>query len=117
VIHGISLLGWLSGPRGFWQYLSVRAVARAEVEKARIALEKDRERNHAVAGYIAQLPEWAELADYEDSTGRKIWIRKGGCGQQCPRPASLGLTAASVDAAPITEIAGAEHGPTKQTPP
>jgi hypothetical protein len=109
-------LGWLGGSRGLWQYLSARAVAHAEVEKARIALEKDRERSQAVAGYIAQLPAWAELADYEDSTGRKIWIRKTGCGPQCASSPLSRLTAVSEDAVPVIEIASAEHGPTGEIP-
>jgi hypothetical protein len=52
-----NFLGGLGVLRGMWQYLTARSRERADVEKARIALEKDRERNQAVAGYIAHLPE------------------------------------------------------------
>jgi len=95
--------------RGLWQYLSIRAVARAEVDKARIALEKDRERNLAVASYIAQLPVGAELADFEDSTGRKIWIRQTACGPQCASGPHPGAVVVPEDAAMAARIASAEH--------
>jgi hypothetical protein len=63
--------------RGMWEYLTARTRARAEVEKARIALEKDHDRSQAVAGYIGLIPDGAELMDLEDC-GRSIWIRKSG---------------------------------------
>ena len=64
--------------RGLWQYLTAKVNAEKDIEKARIALEKDRERNRAVAGYIAELPEWSELEDLEDKEGRKIKISRHG---------------------------------------
>ena len=76
MIPGISFPGGLGFLRGMWQYLTARSRARADVEKACIALERDRERDQAVAGYIAALPDNAELIDREDRTGRSIWIRK-----------------------------------------
>ena len=77
-MHYLAPLARLGGLRGLWEYLTARVNARKEIEKANIALEKDRERNRAAAGYIQQLPEGAELMDYEDKGGRKIWIRKNG---------------------------------------
>ncbi len=117
MIHGISLLGrlgWRRGTRGLWEYLAVRAVARAEVEKDRIALEKERERNRAFAD-IAHLPDVTELADSEDG-GRKIWIRKTGCGPLSPdAPHSQAMVVS--EAVPVVEIASAESDFAGEIPP
>ena len=76
LITGIGFPRGLGFLRGLWEYLAARTRARAEVEKARIALEKDRDRSQAVAEYIGLIPDGAELMDLEDGTGRSIWIRK-----------------------------------------
>ena len=86
MISGIGLPGGLAFLRGLWEYLSVRTRARAEIEKARIALEKDRDRSQAVAGYIGLIPDGSELMDVEDGTGRSIWIRKANGSQASPGP-------------------------------
>jgi hypothetical protein len=85
----ITVIGFARGlafPRGLWEYLTARTRARAEVEKARIALEKDRDRSQAVAGYIGRMPDDAELMDLDDGTGRSIWIKKGAGSQASPDP-------------------------------
>lgn len=111
MIHGISLLGRLNVLRGMWQYLTARVVARAELEKARIALAKERERNQAIAIYIERLPDWAELVDREDRAGRSIWIKKGGCSHGNP---DLSLTPPMVvveEIAPMPESFSGEGRP------
>ena len=45
LISGISFPGRAGRLRGLWQYLTARSQARADVEKARITLQRDRERD------------------------------------------------------------------------
>jgi hypothetical protein len=78
MVIATSHLAGLGVLRGLWQFLTARVEAKKEIEKARIELERDRERNRAVAGYIAALPEWSELEDFEDEGGRKVRIKKNG---------------------------------------
>jgi hypothetical protein len=107
-MHHLAPLARLGGLRGLWEYLTAKVNARKEIEKANIALEKDRERNRAVAGYIQQLPEGAELMDYEDKGGRKIWIRMNGPAVTTPAPPAVFLIPGgqipSTDQEPAGEI-------------
>ena len=79
-MHCIAPLARFIGLQGLWEYLIARVNARKEIEKAGIELQKSRERSRVAERYIQQLPDWAELMDYEDEGGRKIWIRKNGAG-------------------------------------
>jgi hypothetical protein len=108
LIPGISFPGGLGFLRGVWQYLAARSQARADVEKARITLERDRERDQAVAGYIAALPDNVELMDLEDRTGRSIWIRKRSCSPACPT-SMLHPMVVFPEQAPIAGPAGEEQ--------
>jgi hypothetical protein len=92
-MHWIAPLARFGGLRGLWDYLIARVNARKEIEKAGIELQKARERSQAAASYIHQLPDGAELMDYEDGGGRKIWIRKNGASAAAsvPRPAAVFL--------------------------
>lgn len=76
--YGTTYLAGLGVLRGLWQFLIAKVNAKKEIAKADLALQKERERNRAVAGYIANLPVWSELEDYEDKEGRKIRIKKNG---------------------------------------
>jgi hypothetical protein len=67
-----------------WDFLTARAQARAEIEKARIGLEKARDRSQAVAEYIGRIPAGGELMDLEDGAGRSIWIKKAGGAPAAP---------------------------------
>jgi hypothetical protein len=52
-----------------WQYLITRSQLKAKIEI-------ERERSRAYADHRDRLPGNAELMDYEDSQGRRFWIRK-----------------------------------------
>jgi hypothetical protein len=65
------LAGRLSGLGGLWWFLVTRMKLRAKIEI-------ERERNRAYAAHRDHLESDAELVDYEDSQGRRLWIRKNG---------------------------------------
>jgi hypothetical protein len=85
-MYCIAPLARFGGLRGLWEYLIARVNARKEIEKAGIELQKAHERSQAATSYIQQLPDCAELMDYEDEGGRKIWIRKNGASAVAPAP-------------------------------
>lgn len=91
VNHVAAVLARLGVLKGLWHFLAVREDRRADVEIARARLEadleKEHDRNRTFADHRDNLPAGAELVDYEDGEGRKLWIRK-------PSPVSPGPSAA-----------------------
>lgn len=89
--HVAAVLARLGVLKGLWHFLAIREDRRADVEIARARLEadleKERDRNRTFAGHRDSLAVGAELVDYEDGEGRKLWIRK-------PGPVSPGPSAA-----------------------
>jgi hypothetical protein len=91
--------------KGLWQYLTVRS-------ELRTALEKERERNRALAAHREGLPDNAELMDYEDGEGRKFWIRKYGQvgnGPAWPLPSAIIVELDSEPAARNPPLEGAKR--------
>jgi hypothetical protein len=97
VAHHITSSDKLRGLRGLWQYLITRSQLKAK-------LEIERERSRTYADHRDRLPDDAELMDYEDSQGRKLWIRKNG--SSCIRPASFpeSIRVVQVRAAQVAEV-------------
>jgi hypothetical protein len=80
-----------------WQYLITRSQLRAKIEI-------ERERSRAYAGHRDHLPDNAELMDYEDSQGRRFWVRKNGFSGIRSDPQLPLIAVIRVESAPMTEI-------------
>lgn len=95
--RSINLPEELRGFRGLWQYLITRSQL-----KARIEIE--RERSRAYADHRDRLPDNAELMDYEDTQGRKLWIRKNEPSGMPPGPPATPVMIVQVAPGRVTGV-------------
>ncbi len=97
--YGITPSEELRGLRGLWQYLITRSQLKAKIEI-------ERERSRAYADHRDLLPDNAELMDYEDNQGRKLWIRKTEPSGVRPSPQLPPIMVVQVESAQVTEVPG-----------
>jgi hypothetical protein len=100
----------LRGLRGLWQYLIVRSQLRAK-------MVIEQERNRAYADHRDRLPDNAELMDYEDSYGRRFWIRKNEPPGGRPGPQLLAVVFIPLGSAAAAEVLRPANEPTDETMP